>query len=148
MEYKDYIGFTKTYVLVHNTGTGIMEDNYVERDVVYETDDYKDAENKSLELKLKNNTKSQIESNWCNNTYQINVNTLSDYGKKLCKEFVDNFYNKRNTINISYNKTDEYELKINNSCILYPISQETGENLSEFGLSIRPFSEKYIKWVL
>jgi len=87
MKYKNYEGYTKTYILVHNTGTGTMEDNYMEHEVVYETDDYDDAENKALELKLKNNPKKDIESSWCNNTYHININTLTDKGKRLLSDF-------------------------------------------------------------
>jgi len=36
MNYKSYEGYSKTYILVHNTGTGVMEDPYIEHDVVHE----------------------------------------------------------------------------------------------------------------
>jgi hypothetical protein len=91
MKYKDYAEYSKTYVLVHNTGFGVQEDNYIEHEVVYETDDYDDAINTSLELKMKNNTDEQIKSGWCDNTYQININTLTKNGKLLYDKFIIQF---------------------------------------------------------
>lgn len=91
MQYKDYEGYSKTYVLVHNTGFGVMEDNYIEHDVVYETDDYEDAQNKALEFKIKNNKPEDIQSSWCYNTYHINVNTLSNKGQELLSSYKDYF---------------------------------------------------------
>jgi hypothetical protein len=87
MNYKDYKGCFKTYVVVHNTGFGTMEANFVEHDVVYETDDYGDATSKALEFKIQNNTPSEIQSSWCNNTYHVNVNTLSEQGNVLFERF-------------------------------------------------------------
>lgn len=83
MRYSEYKNCTKVYVVVHNTGSGVMEDPYIEHEVVYETDFLKEAETRASELKLKHNSEAEIESTWCSNTYHINVNTLSDKGKKL-----------------------------------------------------------------
>lgn len=83
MTYKDYHGFIKAYVVVHNTGHGVMESNFVERDVVFETDDYEEAVSVSKQLEIKNNPEDSIRSGWPNNTYHINVNTLSEKGKLL-----------------------------------------------------------------
>lgn len=86
MIYKDYKGYTKTYVIVHNQGSGATGEPYRELEVVYETDDYNDAKNKALEFENKHNTPSEIQSTWLSNTYIINVNLLSEGGKKLLKQ--------------------------------------------------------------
>jgi hypothetical protein len=83
MIYKDYKGCTKTYVIVHNQGSGATGEPYRELEVVYETDDYNDAKNKALELENKYNTPAEIQSTWLSNTFIINVNLLSEGGKKL-----------------------------------------------------------------
>jgi hypothetical protein len=91
MRYSEYKNYTKVYVVVHNTGTGVMEDPYIEHEVVYETDFLEEAEAKASELKLKHNSKAEIESTWCSNTYHINVNILSDKGKELKEKFSKEF---------------------------------------------------------
>lgn len=85
MIYKDYIGFTKTYVVVHNTGFGVMEANYIEKEVVFETNYIDEAYSKSIEFRNKNNTEEEIKSSWIPNTYWVNVNTLNIEGQKLYK---------------------------------------------------------------
>ena len=91
MKYADYKGFTKAYVVVRVTGNGVMEDRFVEHDVVYETDDGLDAQNKATDLEAENNSKGDIESTWYNNRYHVNVNTLSKYGRKLRSKFRTEF---------------------------------------------------------
>lgn len=87
MTYKEYKGYTKAYIVVHNTGFGVMEAPYKEKEVVYETDSLKEAEKVSRKFEKKNNSKKDIKSTWIPNTYWINVNTLSPKGKLLEKEF-------------------------------------------------------------
>jgi hypothetical protein len=91
MKYKDYEGFTKTYVIVYVTGTGCMEDNFIDHDVVFETDNKDEAESKANELKIHNNSPADIESTWYRNRYHVNINTLSEMGKKLLEEFRNDF---------------------------------------------------------
>jgi len=91
MTYKDYEGFTKTYVVVYVTGTGVMEDNFINHDVVFETDNKDEAESKANELKIRNNSPADIESTWYSNRYHVNINTLSEGGKKLLEEFKSDF---------------------------------------------------------
>lgn len=91
MRYAEYENYTKVYVIVHNTGFGVMEAPYEEEGVVFETDSLEEAQSKSKEFEVANNTKEQIKSSWIPNTYHINVNTLSEGGKKLLGEFNDNF---------------------------------------------------------
>jgi len=91
MTYKDYDGFTKTYVVVYVTGTGVMEDNFIDHDVVFETDDKGEADSKAEELKIQNNSPVDIESTWYRNRYHVNINTLSEGGKKLYEKFKSDF---------------------------------------------------------
>ena len=91
MTYKDYEGFTKTYVVVYVTGTGVMEDNFIEHDVVFETNNKDEAESKANELKIHNNSPADIESTWYSNRYHVNINTLSEMGKKLLEKFQSDF---------------------------------------------------------
>lgn len=91
MTYKEYQGFTKAYIVVHCTGFGVMEAPYVEHDVVFETDDIDVAMATGKDLIIKNNSIKEIESSWIPNTYQINVNILSEKGKSLHKKFKKDF---------------------------------------------------------
>tara|TARA_R100000655_G_C2889622_1_gene176834 strand:+ start:170 stop:538 length:369 start_codon:yes stop_codon:yes gene_type:complete len=91
MTYKDYEGFTKTYVVVYVTGTGVMEDNFIDHSVVFQTDDKREAEIKAEELKIQNNSPVEIESTWYRNRYHVNVNILSKGGKRLYEKFKCDF---------------------------------------------------------
>jgi len=87
MKYMEYNGFTKTYVVIHSTGTGVVEDQFIDHHVVYETDNIDEAKEKANELTKQNNTAEEIESTWYSNNYFVNVNILSKKGKELLKEF-------------------------------------------------------------
>jgi hypothetical protein len=91
MTYKDYKGFTKAYVIVYVTGTGVMEDSFIDHCVVFETDNKIEADKKAKELKIQNNSPAEIESTWYRNRYHVNINTLSDMGKELSKKFQNEF---------------------------------------------------------
>lgn len=87
MIYKEYEGFTKTYVVCRGEGFGVMEAPYIQKEVVFETDSYEEANSKSEELKKANNTEEDLKSSWVPNTYWVNVNTLSHKASLLKKGF-------------------------------------------------------------
>ena len=111
MTYKEYKGYTKAYVVVYVTGNGVMEDNFVEHDVVYETNSKKDAYAKADELTTQNNSKKDIESTWYDNHYHVNINILSKEGKNLSDEFSGKFKKKLDYAQSNpdiYYKTERY----------------------------------------
>jgi len=91
MRYKDYNGYTKTYVIVHVTGNGVIEDPFIDHSVVFETNNKNEANSKVKKLTLENNSIAEIESSWYNNRYHININTLSKNGANLYKQFNKEF---------------------------------------------------------
>lgn len=91
MEYRNYKGFTKIYIVVYVTGTGVMEDKFIEHDVVFETDDKDEAYAKANELEIHNNSLDDIKSTWYNNRYHVKINTLSETGNKLLNNFKSEF---------------------------------------------------------
>jgi hypothetical protein len=107
MNYKDYNGFLKPFIVEHYNGTGVMEDPYMPKKVVGEFDVKEDAEKYAKELFNENNTPEEIKSTWCNNTYWVNVNTLSKKGKQLLSEFEKGFKN-INTKDYEKVKVGEY----------------------------------------
>ena len=102
MTYDNYEGYSKPFIVQHNTGTGVMEDNYILREVAGEFDTKEDAEKFADKLFKENNTLEQIKSTWCDNTYCVNVNTLSEKGKQLLADLKKGFKD------IEINK-DEYD---------------------------------------
>lgn len=90
MEYREYPS-DKTYIVVHKTGFGVMEAPYIEKEVVYGSDNLKDAKEKASELERQNNSAENIRSSWRYNTYWININTKTKKGKKLLGEFGKQF---------------------------------------------------------
>lgn len=91
---KEYPKINNVYVVVHYTGNGVMEDRYVEHEVVYSTNNKKDALLKAKEFELNNNTKAEIDSTWLSNTYMVHVNTNTTKGKKLHDEASNRFKDK------------------------------------------------------
>lgn len=87
MKYTDYHGWTKPYVIVHNTGFGVMEAPFIEHEVVAEANTWEEAVKMANKLKVNNNSAEDIRSSWVPNTYHINVNTNCDEGKALLVEF-------------------------------------------------------------
>ena len=91
MTYKEYPDHKGCYVIVHYTGYGVMEDPYIEREPVYSTNDCDDTEALVHAFTEDYNTPEQIESTWIPDTFHINVNTITDKGKQLHKEFTEVF---------------------------------------------------------
>ena len=91
MKYKEYTGYTKTFIVVHNTGFGVQEASYQEQGIVYETDNEADAYKKADELRTKNNSAEDLKSSWAYNAYQVNINTLTEQGKEFLKKFESDF---------------------------------------------------------
>lgn len=89
MSYKEYNGFTKCYVVVHNTGFGVMESPYIEKEVVFETNLLHEAEIKAKELTAINNSPDC--GSWKENTYHVNINTLNELGKLMERKFEQDF---------------------------------------------------------
>ena len=72
----------KTYVVVHYTGTGVVEDPHVEGKVCGSFDLREDAEKLSNTLNLPFKGDS-----WSGNHFSIHTNTLTEEGKKLSAKF-------------------------------------------------------------
>lgn len=87
MRYKDYPDYEETYIIHHNTGYGVMESLRVEHGIVASCSTLEEANNICEELTRLNNSAEDIKSSWIENTYSININTCTDEGKKLLKEF-------------------------------------------------------------
>ncbi len=85
MTYKNYPGYSKTYILVHNTGFGVMEAPYEEKEIVFEANTLEEAQAEAKRLTDLNNPGN--DTSWKENTYHININTLTDKGKELLNDF-------------------------------------------------------------
>lgn len=94
MIYAEYPGYTKTYVICRGEGFGVAEAPYIQKEVVFETDSFEEANNKREELIKSNNTEEDLKSSWVPNTYWVNVNTLSAIGKSLEAEFEKTYFSK------------------------------------------------------
>lgn len=90
MEYREYPS-NKTYIVVHKTGFGVMENPYIEKEVVYDSNSLKDAKKRADELEIQNNSAEDIKSSWRSNTYWININITTKQGKKLLAKFGKEF---------------------------------------------------------
>lgn len=91
MEYKEYSHIKDCYVVVHCTGNGVMEDRYVEQGIVYSSNDKKKCERKIKQLTKENNTPQQIKSTWLDNTYMLCINSSSEKGEMLYREWSKKF---------------------------------------------------------
>lgn len=91
MEYKQYPNHTKAYIVVRMMGSGAQGDTFSEQEVCFETDDKIEAVAKIEELTIANNTPEEIKSSWKSNTFLMNINTCSEYGKKLEEDFSEIF---------------------------------------------------------
>ena len=85
MNYREFKNIDKTFVVIHNNGFGSQESPIIEMDVVYETNDFIEAENMAKTLQTKNND----DNGWNYNTYDIGINTLTTEGNKLLQEFLN-----------------------------------------------------------
>jgi hypothetical protein len=86
--YAEFEGHTKTFIIKHIQGVGVIESPFVEKEIMFETDDEKEAEKQVIKLKKYYNSPEDLETTWYSNRYQIQVNTLTDKGKELHKEFL------------------------------------------------------------
>lgn len=108
----------KTFVIVHYTGTGVMEDPSVMREIVFDTDDKQEAEDKAHRLYLDNNSLGQIQSTWTDNHYHIHTNPLTEEGKRLETEFrkqFDEAWSKRNPDDYNEYKVGDITFSIEKS---------------------------------
>ncbi len=90
MTYKEYPDCTKTYIVVHQTGFGVMEAPYVEKEVVYETNSQGHAHRKAEEFTKERNP-DYGKTSWLNHTYIVNINILTKKGALLHKQFGKEF---------------------------------------------------------
>jgi len=86
--YAKFEGYTKTFIIRHTTGVGVMESPLVEKEIMFETDDEKEAEKQAIKLTKYYNSPEDLETTWYSNRYVIQVNTITDKGKELHKEFL------------------------------------------------------------
>ncbi|MES3018165.1 MAG: hypothetical protein V4721_10310 [Bacteroidota bacterium] len=114
MRYQDHPGYDKAYVIMRCSGFGVMEANYVDEEIVFQTDDQEEAYEKARSLTNENNTPKQIKSSWIPNTYWVHANTLTAEGKRLLDAF--NAENKAHSDRIR-NHPDFVETKIGNVTI-------------------------------
>lgn len=82
MKFREYPD-RNTYVIVHYTGNGVVEDPYTNEVDIQSFEDGEEALEKVKELHLAANTKEQLESSWLSNRYGIIINTITDKGKEL-----------------------------------------------------------------
>lgn len=145
MEFKDCEGFKKQYVVQRYTGNGVVEDNYVDRELIKGFKSKEKAEEYAEKLFQENNTQEQIRSTWCSNRYKVVTNTLHPKGledKKISdeererelKEFYDNIhlYNKevRSGITFYFKKGEKsfYDLHPPSKIYSKPIGTITWSN--------------------
>lgn len=91
MLYKDFKESEFTYIVMHQTGVGVMECPTQDVKVVFETDNLEEAQEISKKFYNDYATPDELQSSWVYNHFPIMVNTATEKGKKLLKEFSDDF---------------------------------------------------------
>lgn len=91
MTYREFPNWDSTFIVVHSTGSGVMEDPSVDQGPVFGSNSREWADERAKELKAQDNTPEEIESTWCRNYYSVNVNTLTEMGKYLYEQFAEKF---------------------------------------------------------
>lgn len=81
MIWREYPDYTEKFIVHRYTGVGVMEDPYVEHEVIFRTNSKKEAVDFCSKYRKENNSPEDFISGWCDNTAQTNVNTLSDLYK-------------------------------------------------------------------
>src|SRR4051812_39701832 len=84
MKFLEYTQYNKTYIVHHTTGFG-EEGNvpYRELEVIYTTDNIHEAHEKGREMFPAH------PSNWTWDRYTINVNVLTQKGRRIYEEFIE-----------------------------------------------------------
>lgn len=85
--YREFPDNEFTYHILHKTGHGVMENQYKDEGYVYATNDLELAQKRCKDFEIATNTQSEIEEGWCNNTYWIVINTLTEAGKDHFEQF-------------------------------------------------------------
>lgn len=88
MRYEKHEKSDKGYLVMRCSGFGTMESNYVDEEIVFETDSQEEAYKEAGRLFRENNTKHQIDSSWAPNTYWVHANTNTQIGKAEYEKFV------------------------------------------------------------
>jgi hypothetical protein len=110
MVYKEYPGINKTYVVVHQTGTGPMEDPYIEKGPIFFTNSLAVANKVVSKNRKYHNSPAELRSSWVPNTYVIHVNTLTKKGAFLLKKFHELIELKHKHVEENLDLYDTYEL--------------------------------------
>ncbi len=87
MGFKEYHDIEHTFVIIHNTGCGVMESPIKRVGVVGSCETEEEAKLKCTELLVANNSLERVQSTWCENTYSYDINTCTELGKQLIAEF-------------------------------------------------------------
>lgn len=106
-----------TYIIIRNTGYGVMEGPYEEHDIVYGCNTMEEAETMSNELEILNNHQQAIDCALIPNTYHIHINTLTTQGKEL---LINVFTRKfENTLNKLKSSGTAKEVKVGDITVWY-----------------------------
>ena len=73
----------KVYVVVKQSGFGVMESPYMDEGVVFATNNAHEADLFARKSYVETNTASEIASTWTPNTYDVRINLLTKKGMKL-----------------------------------------------------------------
>ncbi len=87
MRYEKHEKSDKGYIIMRCSGFGVMEANYVDEEIVFETDNKEDAYKEADRLLHENNSEETIKSSWIPNTYWVHANTNSEIGKAEYDKF-------------------------------------------------------------
>lgn len=75
------------YVVYHYTGTGVIEDPFVDKWPVEGFNNDVEARGYSSKLTIDNNSEQALKSSWYFNRYDVRINTANHIGKKLYDEW-------------------------------------------------------------
>ncbi len=87
MRYQEHPKFTKGFIVMRCSGFGVMEANYEDEEVMFETDSMEEAYAEADRLLHANNSEETIKSSWIPNTYWVHANTSTEIGKAEYDKF-------------------------------------------------------------